>query len=44
MLPKDTKALEYLARQNGYELRTIKAAIDVNKDQKTLLYKKRVKD
>lgn len=38
--PKDTKALEYLARQNGYELKTIKAAIDVNKDQKTLLYKK----
>ena len=38
--PKDTKALEYLARENGYELRTIKAAIDVNKDQKTLLYKK----
>lgn len=38
--PKDTKALEYLARQNGYELRTVKAAIDVNKDQKTLLYQK----
>ncbi|MFV0939607.1 UDP-glucose dehydrogenase family protein [Bacillus thuringiensis] len=38
--PKDTKALEYLARQNGYELRTVQAAIDVNKDQKTLLYKK----
>ncbi|EMX0192697.1 UDP-glucose/GDP-mannose dehydrogenase family protein [Bacillus cereus] len=38
--PKDTKALEYLARQNGYELKTVKAAIDVNKDQKTLLYKK----
>lgn len=38
--PKDTKALEYLARQHGYDLRTIKAAIDVNKDQKTLLYKK----
>ncbi len=38
--PKDTKALEYLATQNGYELKTIKAAIDVNKDQKTLLYKK----
>lgn len=38
--PKDTKALEYLARQNGYELRTIKAAIDVNKDQKTKLFKK----
>ncbi|WP_282020644.1 UDP-glucose dehydrogenase family protein [Planomicrobium okeanokoites] len=38
--PKDTKALEYLATQNGYELKTVKAAIDVNKDQKTLLYKK----
>lgn len=38
--PKDTKALAYLAKQNGYELRTIKAAIDVNKDQKTILYKK----
>lgn len=38
--PKDTKALEYLARQNGYELKTVKAAIDVNTDQKTLLYKK----
>ncbi|NLM75917.1 MAG: UDP-glucose/GDP-mannose dehydrogenase family protein, partial [Clostridiaceae bacterium] len=41
--PKDTKALEYLARQNGYELRTIKAAIDVNKDQKTILYRKACK-
>ena len=38
--PKDTKALLYLARQNGYELRTVKAAIDVNKDQKTILYRK----
>lgn len=38
--PKDTKALEYLARQNGYELRTVKAAIDVNNDQRTMLYKK----
>lgn len=38
--PKDTKALEYLARQNGYEIRTVKAAIDVNKEQKTMLYKK----
>ncbi|EHQ89376.1 UDP-glucose dehydrogenase family protein [Desulfosporosinus youngiae] len=38
--PKDTKALEYLAKQNGYELRTVKAAIDVNKDQKIVLYKK----
>lgn len=38
--PKDTKALEYLARQNGYQLRTVKAAIDVNTDQKTLLFRK----
>lgn len=38
--PKDTKALEFLARQHGYELRTVKAAIDVNTDQKTILYKK----
>lgn len=38
--PKDTKALEYLARQKGYELRTVKAAIDVNKEQKIRLFKK----
>jgi UDPglucose 6-dehydrogenase len=38
--PKDTKALEYIARQNGYELKTVKAAIEVNKEQKTMLYKK----
>ncbi len=38
--PKDTKALLYLARQNGYELRIVKAAIDVNNDQKTVLYRK----
>lgn len=38
--PKDTKALEYMARQHGYELRTVKAAIDVNQEQKTMLYKK----
>lgn len=41
--PKDTKALEYIARQNGYELKTIRAAIDVNKEQKTMLYKKACK-
>jgi len=38
--PKDTKALLYLAKQHGYELRTVKAAIDINKDQKTILYRK----
>ena len=38
--PKDTKALAYIAKQNGYELRTVNAAVDVNNDQKTMLYKK----
>lgn len=38
--PKDTKALSYLAEQNGYVLRTVRACIDVNNDQKTILYKK----
>ncbi|MFS0904281.1 UDP-glucose/GDP-mannose dehydrogenase family protein [Priestia aryabhattai] len=38
--PKDTKALNYLAKQNGYELKTVQAAINVNKEQKTMLYKK----
>src|SRR5690606_17009760 len=38
--PKDTKALEYIARQNGYELKTVKAAIEVNNEQKMMLYKK----
>jgi UDPglucose 6-dehydrogenase len=38
--PKDTKALEYLAKQNGYKLRTVKAAIEVNAAQKTALYRK----
>jgi len=41
--PKDTKALEYLANQNGYELRTVKSAIAVNRDQKLILYKKACK-
>lgn len=38
--PKDTMALYYLAKQNGYKLRTVKAAIEVNKDQKTMLFRK----
>ena len=38
--PKDTKALKFLARQHGYKLRTIEAALDVNTDQKTLLFRK----
>ncbi len=38
--PKDTKALKYIARQYGYELKTVEAAVDVNAEQKTKLYKK----
>lgn len=38
--PKDTKALKYLAKQHGYTLRTVEAAVEVNKEQKTKLYKK----
>ena len=38
--PKDTKALKYLAKQHGYRLRTVEAAVDVNTEQKTKLYKK----
>ena len=38
--PKDTKALSYLAKKNGYNLRTVQAAVDVNKTQKTKLFRK----
>lgn len=38
--PKDTKALEYIAEQNNYELKTVKAAIEINNKQKTILFKK----
>ncbi|MDT4762156.1 UDP-glucose/GDP-mannose dehydrogenase family protein [Sphaerochaeta sp. PS] len=38
--PKDTKALEYLAEQHGYNLRTVSAAVSVNNTQRTLLYRK----
>ncbi|MDD6812392.1 MAG: UDP-glucose/GDP-mannose dehydrogenase family protein [Lachnospiraceae bacterium] len=38
--PKDTKALKYLAKQNGYQLRTVEAAVDVNAEQKTKLFQK----
>lgn len=38
--PKDTKALKYLAKQNGYRLKTVEAAVDVNSEQKTKLYEK----
>ncbi|WP_320128709.1 UDP-glucose/GDP-mannose dehydrogenase family protein [uncultured Sphaerochaeta sp.] len=38
--PKDTKALEYLAKQHGYKLQTVAAAVSVNTSQRTVLYKK----
>lgn len=38
--PKDTKALKYLAAQYGYRLRTVEAAVAVNVEQKTKLFKK----
>lgn len=38
--PKDTKALKYIAKQHGYTLRTVEAAVDVNAEQKTKLFYK----
>ncbi|MBT2724016.1 UDP-glucose/GDP-mannose dehydrogenase family protein [Bacillus sp. ISL-46] len=38
--PKDTKALHWLANFHDHELKTIKAAIDVNENQKLKLIKK----
>ncbi|MCL1792128.1 MAG: UDP-glucose/GDP-mannose dehydrogenase family protein [Peptococcaceae bacterium] len=38
--PKDTKALHWLARYHDYELKTIKATIEVNETQKIRLFKK----
>ena len=38
--PKDTKALKYLAAQHGYRLRTVEAAVEVNAEQKTRLFRK----
>lgn len=38
--PKDTKALRFLAREHGYQLRTVEACVDVNSAQKTRLFEK----
>jgi len=38
--PKDTKALDYLATQNGYHLHTVSAAVKVNDAQKLRLFHK----
>ena len=42
--PKDTKALHYLSSQVGSELKTVKACIEVNDNQKIRLYEKLVED
>jgi len=42
--PKDTKALHWLSEEEGYVLRTVKAAIEVNEKQKFKLVKKARKD
>ena len=38
--PKDTKALHWLSKYHDYELKTVKAAIEVNENQKIKLIKK----
>ena len=38
--PKDTKALHWLAKYHDYEIKTVKAAIEVNENQKIRLTKK----
>ena len=42
--PKDTKALQKLARNLGYDMKTVGAAIEVNKAQQIILYTKAVKN
>ena len=41
--PKDVKALISVAKQNGYDMRVLKAAEEVNEFQKTILYNKLMK-
>lgn len=38
--PKDTKALHWLANEHGYEIKTVKATIEVNENQKYKLFRK----
>lgn len=38
--PKDTRALHWLANMNDYELKTVKAAIEVNEQQKLKMFKR----
>jgi len=38
--PKDTKSLSYISHEHGYKLLTVDAAIAVNTEQKTALFRK----
>ncbi len=38
--PKDVKALVHTAEENGYDMRVLKAVEEVNKEQKTVLFRK----
>lgn len=38
--PKDTKALKFQAEKAGYRLRTVEAAVEVNREQKIRLFSK----
>lgn len=38
--PKDTKAMHWLANDYGYEMKTIKATIEINHNQKIRIYRK----
>lgn len=41
--PKDTKALRWLASDNNYEFKTIRAAIEVNENQKYVMFRRAMK-
>ena len=36
----EERALKYIAKQHGYQLRTVEAAVEVNASQKTVLFRK----
>ncbi len=38
--PKDTKALKFLAKEHGYQLKTVEACVEVNTAQKVRLFEK----
>ena len=42
--PKDTKALHFLSVEKGVELKTVKACIEVNQNQKVIMFEKIKRD